>query len=68
LIERILAITDRKVNLVFDTTKPEGAVRKSADVTKLKEVTHGFIPQITLDEGLEEMIDYFRENYLQTKE
>ena len=65
LIERILKATGRNPKVVFDTTKPEGAERKSADVTKLREVTGGFTPQITLDEGLEEMISYFKEQYLQ---
>ena len=63
LAERILEITGKDVKLVFDTSKPEGATRKSADVTKLREVTHGFTPQITLDEGLEEMIEYFRDTF-----
>lgn len=65
LIEGILRATGRNPKVVFDTTKPEGAKRKSADVTKLKEVTGGFTPQITLDEGLEEMISYFKDQYLQ---
>ncbi len=64
LAQRILTITGSNSELVFDTTKPEGATRKSADVTKLREVTHGFTPQITLDEGLEEMINYFRDTFL----
>ena len=63
LAERILEITGKDIKLVFDTSKPEGATRKSADVTKLREVTHGFTPQITLDEGLEEMIEYFRDMF-----
>ncbi len=63
LAERILEITGKKVDLLFDTSKPEGATRKSADVTKLRKVTHGFTPQITLDEGLEEMINYFRDSF-----
>lgn len=63
LIEKILEITGKNLKVVFDTTKPEGALRKSADVTKLRKVTKGFAPQITLDEGLGEMIDYFKENY-----
>lgn len=67
LIERILKITGKKVKLVFDTTKPEGAIRKSADVTKLREVIHGFTPQITLDEGLGEMIEYFRDTFFTDK-
>jgi nucleoside-diphosphate-sugar epimerase len=64
LIESILKATGRNPKVVFDTTKPEGAKRKSADVNKLREVTGGFTPQITLDEGLEEMISYFRDEYL----
>jgi nucleoside-diphosphate-sugar epimerase len=64
LIEQILRITGKNPQVVFDTTKPEGAKRKSADVTKLKEITGGFAPQITLDEGLEEMISYFRNSVL----
>jgi nucleoside-diphosphate-sugar epimerase len=64
LAQRILKITGSNSELVFDTTKPEGATRKSADVTKLREVTGGFTPQITLDEGLEEMINYFRDTFL----
>ncbi len=65
LIERILKVTGRNPKVVFDTTKPEGAKRKSADVTKLREVTHGFTPQITLDKGLEEMISYFTDEFLE---
>jgi nucleoside-diphosphate-sugar epimerase len=60
LAERILRLTGSKARLVFDTTKPEGAFRKSCDVRKLRTVTHGFAPEITLDEGLEEMIEYCR--------
>jgi GDP-L-fucose synthase len=56
LIERILRITGRNPQVVFDTTKPEGAARKAADVSKLRSVTGGFTPKITLDEGLQEMI------------
>jgi len=63
LAGRILEITGKDLKLLFDTSKPEGAIRKSSDVTKLREVTHGFTPQITLDEGLEEMIGYFRDTF-----
>lgn len=63
LIERILKITGKNAKLVFDTTKPEGAARKAADVTKLRQVTHGFTAQITLDEGLEETIEYFQDTF-----
>jgi nucleoside-diphosphate-sugar epimerase len=58
LAEQIVKITGKKNKLFFDTSKPEGAKRKSADVTKLRKITGGFVPQITLDEGLKEMIEY----------
>jgi hypothetical protein len=48
---------------VFDTIKPEGAARKSADVTKLRKVTHGLTLKITLDEGLEGMIQYLKDSF-----
>jgi nucleoside-diphosphate-sugar epimerase len=64
LIERILKISGKTPKVVFDTTKPEGAARKSADVTKLRNVTNGFTPRITLDEGLKEMVAYFRDTLL----
>jgi GDP-L-fucose synthase len=60
LLDGILRITGKNPEIIFDTTKPEGAKRKSADVTKLRDVTGGFTPQITLDEGLNEMISYFK--------
>jgi nucleoside-diphosphate-sugar epimerase len=60
LAERILILSGAKSKLIFDRTKPEGATRKSADVSKLKAVTHGFVPQTTLDQGLDDMISYFR--------
>ncbi len=63
LAERVVNLTGTHGKLVFDRTKPEGATRKSADVSKLRAVTHGFVPQITLDQGLSEMIDHFRRLY-----
>jgi nucleoside-diphosphate-sugar epimerase len=64
LAERILQITGSKARLVFDASKPEGAARKSADVTKLRFVTGGFTPRVTLDEGLTDMVEYFKGKFL----
>jgi nucleoside-diphosphate-sugar epimerase len=60
LVQKILKYTGSNSRLLFDKNKPEGATRKSADVSKLRSVTKGFYPRITLEEGLSEMIDYFR--------
>lgn len=60
LAERIVHLSGRSCKLQYDLSKPEGATRKSADVQKLQRVT-GFTPAIVLDDGLTEMISYFRE-------
>lgn len=46
--------------IVWDDTKPDGMLRKCMDVSKMKEL--GFTPKITLDDGLDTMIDLYK-NY-----
>ncbi len=60
LVELLLEITGRRPRIVFDTSRPEGALRKAADVTKLVRVT-SFVPPTTLLDGLEEMVRFFAE-------
>jgi len=43
----------------YDTSMPEGYPKRAADTTKLKEVTMGWSPEVTLDDGLKEMIDWY---------
>lgn len=50
-----LAGTSKKV--VCDTSKPEGATRKACDYTLLKQLT-GFEPEISFEEGLEEIVQH----------
>ncbi len=60
LVERILDLTGSNGRAVFyDTRMPEGYPRRAADTTRLKEVTGGFVPQTSLDEGLTEMIEWY---------
>jgi len=42
----------------WDTTKPEGMMRKCMDVTRMKEL--GFAPTIELEAGIKQMIDLYR--------
>lgn len=42
----------------YDTSKPEGYPRRAADVTLLKRYT-GFVPSISLEEGIREMYEDF---------
>ena len=56
LVEMLMDLTGLHKEIIFDTSKPEGCRRKSADMTKLRRVTRGFEPQTDLREGLREMI------------
>lgn len=49
---------DFKGELEFDTSKPDGTMRKLLDVTKIR--TLGWSPEITLDQGLSRTIEFFK--------
>ena len=60
LLERILKLTGNEDREVFyNLDKPEGYPRRSADATRLRQVTGGFVPATSLDDGLREMIDLY---------
>jgi nucleoside-diphosphate-sugar epimerase len=44
----------------FNREKPEGYPQRAADTTRLKAVTGGFVPRISLEQGLGEMIEWYR--------
>lgn len=50
-----------KGGLKFDSTKPDGVMRKLLDSTKIK--TMGWKPSITIEEGLRKIYDWFKEQY-----
>jgi len=60
LVALLMDLTGLQKKIVFDTTKPEGCLRKSADMTKLRQIIPGFEPQTDLREGLREMIAAFK--------
>lgn len=60
LVMLILRLTGKKVNVVFDTSRPDGYPRRAADVTKLRKVTGGFVPSIPLEEGVAQTIEWYR--------
>ncbi len=59
LVQKILEITEKDPDVKFDTTKPDGYPRRAADVTKLREVTGGFVPRTSLEQGVQEMVIEF---------
>ncbi len=42
----------------YDTSKPDGYARRAADTTLLKKIT-GFVPAISLEQGIREMYEMF---------
>ncbi|MBC7413299.1 MAG: GDP-L-fucose synthase [Bacteroidia bacterium] len=45
--------------LLWDSTKPDGMLRKCMDVSKMKAI--GFTPTITLEQGVDEMINIYKQ-------
>ena len=62
LLELIQELTGVKNPPFFNTDMPEGYPERAADTKKLKEVTGGFVPSITLKQGVTEMIEWYKSN------
>ena len=62
LAELIKDVVGYKGEIVYDTTKPDGAARKIEDIAKMKEVLD-WEPQIPLKAGIEKTLVWFVENY-----
>ena len=60
LAEKIKKIVGYKGNLVFDATKPDGALYKTMNVDKLKSIFN-WLPQTSLDKGIRKTIDWYYE-------
>lgn len=58
LFQRICKVVGKYPKAYFDTTKPDGYPRRAADTTLLKRIT-GFVPSISLEEGIREMLEWF---------
>jgi nucleoside-diphosphate-sugar epimerase len=47
----------------FNTQMPEGYPARAADITKLKKITGGFVPNtISLEDGIREMADWYKKH------
>ena len=63
LVDLICDVTGLQPQVVFDTTKPEGHFRKSSDPTLLDNVTGGYKPQVSLRQGIGEMVDWYKRSF-----
>jgi nucleoside-diphosphate-sugar epimerase len=63
LVRLICDVAGKNPQIVYDTTKPEGRFRKCADATRLRAVTAGAVPRVSLREGVAEMIDWYHRSF-----
>jgi len=60
LIELIIRISGKDLAVRFDTSKPEGQIRKAAGISRIREKLN-WSPSYSLEEGLKETIEWFKE-------
>ena len=58
LFKIICKVVGRSPQAFYDTSKPDGYARRSADTALLKKYT-SFVPAISLEEGIREMYEWF---------
>lgn len=58
LVALICDVTGRHPAVVFDRNRPDGRARKSADSTRLRSLTGGYLPKVSLRAGIEEMVEW----------
>ena len=61
LIKSIAAIVGYTGEISWDTSKPDGQLRRYYDMSKFEEA-FGYVPSTPLYNGLEKTIDWFEEN------
>jgi nucleoside-diphosphate-sugar epimerase len=63
LVTMICDVIGRSPAIVFDRTKPDGAARKAADATRLRALTGNFKPRVSLRQGIEEMVTWYKRTF-----
>jgi nucleoside-diphosphate-sugar epimerase len=56
VVDVILKVTGRKPRVTFDTTKPEGKLRKCSDGARLRKLFPDFRPCMSFEEGIREIV------------
>jgi GDP-L-fucose synthase len=65
LVETISEVTGYKGKIVWNTDKPDGAIKKVLDVTRMKRELDGWSPPTSLRAGLAKTISWYRANKAQ---
>jgi GDP-L-fucose synthase len=65
LVETVAEVIGFKIDLVFDTDKPDGTPRKLLDTTRLQAL--GWKPRISLNDGIRQTYHWFLESGAQLR-
>lgn len=60
LVKLIVKLSGKNLRIKFDPSKPSGAPRRCADISKAKNLI-GYNPAVSLEEGLKRTIDWYKE-------
>lgn len=60
LVEIIVSNLDEKPKVIWDTSKPSGDRKRVLDITRARKM--GFEPAVFLEEGIKEVMNWYREN------
>jgi nucleoside-diphosphate-sugar epimerase len=63
LVNLICDVAGKRIDIQFDTTKPEGRFRKCADATRLRDISRNYVSRITLRQGIEEMLEWYAASF-----
>ncbi len=66
IAEKVVEISGKNIDIVFDTTKPEGDKARSADFSKAKAIL-GWEPKVGLEEGLREQYEWVKKSIENSK-
>jgi GDP-L-fucose synthase len=61
VVELLIKITAYNGRVIWDTSKPDGQLRRAFDISKAKSI--GWEPRVNLADGLEQTVCWFRDNY-----
>jgi GDP-L-fucose synthase len=59
LVKLIVKLSGKDLRIEFDISKPAGAPRRCADISKAKRLI-GYHPEIRMEEGLKRTIDWYQ--------
>lgn len=63
LVEKIIKLSGKNLKIEFDTTKPDGSMRRNSGNSKAKEKI-GFTANTSLEDGLRKTIQWYQKTYL----